>query len=363
VTVTQPGRHRPDRVPAAGFTAPAGRRPRRRSRRILFVLAVVLAAVVAGGAGVLVAVAGKLNANITRQDAFAGLPSRQRAVINGPLNILVVGSDSRNTAKPNFSGRPNSAQQDQRTDTILLMHIPADHKKAYLVSIPRDTFVTVPPYGSSPGGKAKINSAFSDGGVPLLVQTVQDFTGLTVDHVVVVDFSGFKNMVDALGGVDVRIDQATYDPETKQRFAAGVNHLDGTRALFFVRQRYGLPASDFDRMKRQQRFLYAMLAKATSTGTLTNPAKLRGFLDAATKSITVDQGLPVVDIAYEFKGLRPADLSFLTTPIAADGVDPTWGDILLADTAKATELFTAMRDDTMAAYVTANPPNNPLTGS
>ncbi|MGB9378073.1 MAG: LCP family protein [Mycobacteriales bacterium] len=320
---------------------------------LLVAVGVVAGAGIAGGA---LARVRQLDNNVTRIDAFkpgARHPARPRPRVDGPLTFLVVGSDSR--AKNSHDPRQVAATGGERTDTIMLVHLQRDQKHGYVVSIPRDTFVDIPKAPGWDGGRAKINAAFQYGGVPLLVQTVEAFTRTRIDHVVVIDFEGLVRVVDALGGIDVTVSEAVRDPETKARFSKGVNHLNGRRALEYVRERHGLPHGDFDRIKRQHQFLFALLSKAASTGTLTNPAKLNAFLDAASKSITVDRGMQLIDLAVQLSSLRPADFTFLTTPIAGDATDPVWGAILLPDLTGAAGLFGAMTDDTLAAWVVAHP--------
>ena len=322
-------------------------------------LAVVAAVVIiagAGFAGTVVAAAQKYDNNVSRIDAFkpgTGQSPRPRPRVDGPLNFLVVGSDSR--AKDSSNSREVAATGGQRTDTIMLVHLQRDQKSGYVISIPRDTFVDIPQGPGWDGGKAKINAAFQYGGVPLLVQTVEDFTQVRIDHVVVIDFHGIERVVDAVGGIDVNVTESVRDSQTHATFTKGVNHLDGKHALEYVRQRYGLPEGDFDRIKRQHQFLFALLDKAGSTGTLTNPKKLDAFLDAATRSITVDKQLGIVDLAFQLRSLRPGDFTFLTTPISGYDTDPTWGSILVPYRDKATELFSALSADTLPAWVAANP--------
>lgn len=330
---------------------------RRRRRKVAAVATAVVTFLAAAAAGVVLGAAKRYDNNVARIDAFTGTqtgqPARPRPRVDGPLTFLVVGSDTR--AKDPTDPAELKATGGQRTDTIMLVHLQADQKHGYVVSIPRDTFVDIPPGPGWYGGKAKINAAFEYGGVPLLVETIEDFTGVQIDHVVVIDFRGLERVVDAVGGVDVTVTRSVRDSQTKARFSEGVNHLDGKHALDYVRQRYGLPDGDFDRIKRQHQFLFALLKKAGSTGTLANPVKLNAFLDAASKSITVDNRLQIVDLAFQLRGLRSADFGFLTTPISGYARDPTWGSILIPYRDKAAELFAALSSDTLAAWVSANP--------
>ncbi|MEP6696469.1 MAG: LCP family protein [Pseudonocardiales bacterium] len=333
--------------------------PRQRPWRLVAAVGLVIITVIGGGlVGTVMAAANKYNNNIQRIQPFAA-PSpgatkvQARATLDGAANFLVVGSDSR--AQDPMDPKQFATVGVQRTDTIMLVHLQADHKHGYVVSIPRDAYVYIPPGGNSTGAKLKINAAYAYGGIQLLTKTVEQFTGEQVDHVVVISFQGLENVVDALGGVDVTVDHTTYDTETHRTFKKGVNHLNGEQALFYVRQRHGLDGGDLDRIKRQHQFLAALLGKAGSTGTLTNPLKLHHFLDAASKSMAVDQDLQLTDLVLQFRGLRPGDFTFLTMPIAGDATVPGVGDVLLVDHARAAEMFTAMSADTLAAWVVAHP--------
>ena len=227
-----------------------------------------------------------------------------------------------------------------------------------MVSIPRDTYVTIPPYGDGKGGnKDKINAAYTYGGMPLLIRTVEKLSDVKVDHTVTIGFNGFKTMTAAVGGVDVMVDETTTDPRSKRTFKKGINHLEGEAALDYVRQRYGLPNGDFDRQKRQQIFAKALLKKATSTGTLTNPVKLNALIDAASKAVTVDKELSIPDMALQFKNLRSDDITFMAMPNAGtetiDGVS-----YVKSDKEKASALFLAMKNDKMATWIKQNPPKD-----
>ncbi len=323
-------------------------RSRLRWRLVAGVFAGVLALVCGLVAATVFAAASKYDRQVKRIDAFPAVPhstESPRTRIDGPLNILVLGSDR----------RVGEAGLGQRTDTIMMIHLQADQKHGYVISIPRDAYVHLPPGPGLNGGKNKINAAYSYGGVKMLVQTIEEFTGDKIDHVVIVDFNGLARMVDALGGVDVMIDKAVTDSETHFKFPKGLNHLRGGPALYYVRERHGLPEGDFDRIKRQHQFLSALLGKAASTGTLTNPLKLNAFLDAASKSISVDKGLPLVDFAFQMRGLRPADFTFVTIPTAGyDNIEGV-GSVVVPDEVRDAELFTAISSDTLQSWAAANP--------
>ncbi len=341
------GRHRMSQQPP---------QQQRRPWRLVAVVGVLLLTVIGGGlVGTVMAAAKKYDNNITRIQAVGSGPqhAKARPAVSGAANFLVIGSDSRSAAP--LDPRQFDAVGTQRTDTIMLVHLQADHRQGYVVSIPRDAYVYIPPGGHSTGGMLKINAAYALGGIQLLMSAVELLTGDRIDHVVVMSFQGLVNVVDALGGVDVTVDSQTHDPETHKTFKRGVNHLTGRQALFYVRQRHGLPGGDFDRIKRQHQFLAALLDKAGATGTLTNPLKLNHFLDAATKSISVDQDLRLTDLIMEFRNLRSSDFTFLTTPIAADETVPGVGAVLVVDHAKAADMFTAVSTDSLGEWAAANP--------
>ncbi|MEV4656520.1 LCP family protein [Micromonospora sp. NPDC049301] len=317
----------------------------RRSRRIL--IGVLAALLVLGGGGIIaVASYGRsLNGNLSRTDAFVGLPeeSRPTRAVAGAMNVLLLGSDSRDPDKT----------ADSRTDTIMVLHLDADHQKAEVISIPRDTWVFVPksPDGRHGGTMAKINSAYAWGGTPLTVQTVETFTGVHIDHVALVDFAGFAQVVDALGGVDLKIEKTITSIHAPHRtFAKGVQHLDGVAALDYVRQRYQFADGDFSRERHQREFLQALLDRAAGIGTLSNPVKLNSFLQAVTSSVTVDEDFNLVDVALELRDLRSDDLTFLGSPSAGTGMK-SGQSVVLSDTAKAKALYQEVADDNVQRYL------------
>jgi LCP family protein required for cell wall assembly len=348
------GPDRPGGGPGGSGGKPYRGRRRNWRRGVLIGCAVALVLAMLGVGGLYMYAKG-LDKRVARTDPFSAITGgRPAETVNGALNILMVGSDSRN---PDI---PVDQEKDARADTMIVMHIPSDHKGAFLVSIPRDLWVPVPESASAEcgGNRNKINAAFSLGGLPLAVRTVECFTDVRIDHVVAIDFGGFKEVTDALGGVDLNIERnITSIHKPYRTFKKGKQHLNGTQALDYVRQRKQFPDGDFARMRHQQEFLKALMDKAASTGTLTNPAKLNAFLKSVTKAVTVDKDFSLVDMALQFRNLRGDNLKFLTSP--NQGSDTIDGQsVVVSDREKASALYKAMVDDQMASWVQANAPSS-----
>jgi LCP family protein required for cell wall assembly len=317
--------------------------PRRRRRAILLGAVAALLVLTVGALVGVYAYGRSLNAGLKRTDAFAGIsPSHRPArTVEGALNLLVLGTDSRDP-----SGDPG------RSDTMMLMHLDADHRHAYVISIPRDTWVYVPPAPDGNGDTmAKINSAYAWGGIPLAVQTVEQFTGVRVDHVVQVDFAGFQKVIDAMGGVNLDIDQTITSIFPPYRaFKQGRQHLDGAEALDYVRQRYQFDDGDLTREKHQQELLAALLNEAAAAGTMTDLGRMDTLLRSVTACLTVDEGFDLVDVALQLHNLRGPDVTYLTSPVA--GTD--WeGDeaVVLPDEDRSAQLYAAVRQDAVGAYL------------
>jgi LCP family protein required for cell wall assembly len=258
-------------------------------------------------------------------------------------NILLIGSDGRDSVV------------NGRSDVIILMHVSSDRQKVYLVHFPRDIYVDVPGYGMD-----KINAAYAYGGPQLLVRTLQNLVDVSIDHVAVVGFEGFRAMTDAVGGVDVYAEEASVDEVYNEDFTegwdipvhVGMNHLDGAAALGFVRERYDLSEGDISRGRRQQAFVKALVLKALSRETLTNPVRLAQFVDAATRNVTVDDTLSVADIysqALAMRNLRSSDIVFIAAPITGFGTSPQGASIDIVDDAKMAQLSRALRTDDMSS--------------
>ncbi|WP_353942961.1 LCP family protein [Streptomyces sp. HUAS MG91] len=314
----------PPTGPGSG-ASPTGAWRRRRRRRWLrnTAIGVALLVLAAGGAGWIAY--RKLDGNITADEGTAAELARYdrerpTVLVHGAQNLLLIGSDSR----AGDNGKYGHNDGTQRSDTTILLHIAADRKSATAVSFPRDLMVDVPECHKPDGSQiepmfAMFNYAFEVGGSACTIRTVEKMTGVRIDHHMVVDFQGFKNMVDAVDGVEVCLDEPIDDASAHLKLAAGRQKLDGERALGYVRARKSLGnGSDTDRMDRQQRFLGALATKMQSSGVLLNPTKLYPVLDAATSALTTDPGLASLRGLYDLvRGMRdiPADrIQFLTVP-------------------------------------------------
>ncbi|MBM0278332.1 LCP family protein [Micromonospora tarensis] len=327
--------------------APRSRRRRPRWQKVVLITFLVLALL--GGGGL---VAGGLyfrsiNSGIERVDAFADVPeeSRPQPAAKGALNMLILGSDSRDP-----EGTTGS-----RTDSIILAHIPKDRSSAQLVSIPRDTWVPVPrsKNGDNGGRDAKINAAYAWGGVPLMVQTVEKFTDVRVDHVMIIDFAGFVEIIDALGGVDIDSEKSFTSIHPPFRaFKQGMQRMDGAAALDYSRQRKQFADGDFARIRHQQQVIKAIMDKAASGGILTNPARLNSFVKASSSAVSVDEKMSLLDMATDLRNLRGGNLTFLTSPTKGTGRVGS-ESVVFANTEKAKSFYGAVRRDAVPEILAA----------
>jgi len=313
------------------------RRKARRRRARLLVLSVVsaLTLVVASGSWVL---ASYVSGRLGRVNAgTSGTPE------SGPVNILVAGVDTRSglTRQQEIELHVGN-DVSMNSDTLMLVHVSGDHNRVQVISIPRDSWVNIPGHGMN-----KINAAIGIGGPPLMVQTVEQVTGLTINDYIEVDFLGFVKVINALGGVNICLPFAVDDSYTGLRMSAGMHHVDGVTALKFARDRHSFAASDLARISDQQQLLSSLFAEATTSGVLANPFRLQEFLSSVTSAITVDSGFNLVRLADALRGIRSQDVTFTTVPIATeDYITPTGQDAILWDTAAAKALFASLKNDT-----------------
>ncbi|WP_060181161.1 LCP family protein [Streptomyces sp. IMTB 1903] len=350
-------------IPGGSDAAGGGRRPPwTRRRRLLRWVGLGLTLLVLVGAATGWWLYNKLDGNITEDTSAAAELERYERERPAPLatgarNILLIGSDSR-------SGKGNAGyggdKGTQRSDTTILLHLPQDRRSATAVSIPRDLMTQIPsclqPDGTRTGASfAQFNWAFEWGGAACTIRTVEKLTDIRIDHHMVIDFSGFKRMVDALGGVEVCLKEPIDDVQAKLKLPAGRQTLRGEQALGFVRARHSLGnGSDTERMERQQQFLGSLVKKVQSNGVLLNPARLYPLLDAATSALTTDPGLASLRNMYELvRGVRgiPTDrITFLTVPRRPYAPNPNRDELVEPD---AERLFRQLRED---EPVTVTPP-------
>ncbi|WCD86790.1 Cell wall biosynthesis protein LcpA [Streptomyces xanthophaeus] len=354
-----------------GGTGAAGgthRPPHGRRRRLLRWIGLGAALLVLLGAATGWWLYNKLDGNITEDSSAAAELRRYERerpahLATGAQNILLIGSDSRSGKENAPYGRDRGTQ---RSDTTILLHLPADRKSATAVSIPRDLMTQVPSCLKGDGNRtaeqlAQFNWAFEWGGAACTIRTVEKLTGIRIDHHMVIDFGGFKQMVDAVGGVEVCLKEPMDDSEAKLKLPAGRQVLEGEQALGFVRARYSLGnGSDTERMQRQQQFLGSLVKKVQSNGVLLNPTRLYPLLDAATSSVTTDPGLASLRGLYELvRGVRdiPTEqIKFLTVPRRPYAPNPNRDELVEPD---AERLFKQLRED---RPVTVTPPE-PETGT
>ncbi|MDJ1644458.1 LCP family protein [Streptomyces pakalii] len=305
----------------------------------------------------------KLDGNITTDTSAAAElkayeEERPTPVVMDAQNILLIGSDSRAGDNRKY-GRDDGGSQ--RSDTTILLHLAADRKSATAVSIPRDLMVEIPSCRTGDDKKSReqftqFNTAFELGGTACTIRTVERMTGIRIDHHMVVDFNGFKDMVDAVNGVEICLKEPIDDKDAHLELPAGRQKLNGEQALGYVRARKSLGnGSDTERMERQQQFLGALVNKMQSNGVLLNPTRLYPVLDAATKSLTTDPGLDSLRDLYDLvRGMRdvPTDqVQFLTVPRQPYRNNPNRDELVEPD---AGDLFKQLREDKPVAVVPAD---------
>ncbi|OKK11755.1 LCP family protein [Streptomyces sp. CB02400] len=325
---------------------------RGKGRRGLKVAAWTAAGVVAlGGTG-----AGyvylKLNGNIESLDIDRALGTdRPEKAGNGSENILVLGSDTRSGGNKELGGGTDDGSA--RSDTAMIVHVHEGHKKASVVSVPRDTVVDRPECTDTDGGThpaasgVMFNSAYATGGAACAVKTVESITDLRMDHYLEIDFTGFRKIVDELGGVEVTTGEDIHDPDSHLDLEAGTHRLDGEQALALVRTRHGVgDGSDLGRIQLQQAFVKALVRQVGEIGVLTGPKKLYDLADTATRTVTTDSDLGSVNALMSFasglKNITPAGLHMITLPVTYDPAD---ANRVLIEKTKAQQVWNALKND------------------
>ncbi|MEW2382530.1 LCP family protein [Micromonospora sp. NPDC047707] len=370
----QPGKGRPPTTPAS--------RKRRRKDPLWARITLIFGAVLMLTSGVAI-VGGKVmidraTGNIDQRNLLgdAGKSGAEGgANLDGPIDMLLLGVDARQSWAPD----------DVRADSIIVLHIPATHDQAYLISIPRDTEVRIPAFSKSGfhGGVDKINAAFQagarngggwEGGAQLTAQTIKQMTGISFDGAAIINFGGFKRIIDTLGSVRICVSQEvkshhmvyvdgkpmwnaeakkTGKPMTPVVHKKGCKEMEGWAALDYSRQRYGLKNADYDRQQNQQQLIKAMAKKATQNGTLTSPTKISKLIDAAGDAFVLDTGgVPVIDFIFTMRGVTGSDLTMLRTN---GGTFNGNGNNRESLSEQTLEMFRAVKEDRLADFVVANP--------
>jgi len=312
---------------------------------------------------------GHVSGKIARISVFSGLEDRPEKTSKA-LNYLLVGSDTREgLTKAELKALrvgSTATAAGGRSDTMLLVHISKDRDKAYLVSFPRDSLVTIPEHLSTDGKKQiparqnKLNAAFAFGGAPLLIETIEGETNLKIDHYVEISFAGFAGIVNALGGIEVCTKVDIDDPKSHLVLSAGTHTLNGIEALKYVRTRDFDGRGDIGRMQRQQQFMSSVLKKATSTGVLLNPIKIVNFMNATISTVKMDESLSkedLLNLAKQLRGLSSGNVRTLTVPLStANGRVDGIGSVVIWDEVLSDELWTRIREDSaLVDQVTPSP--------
>lgn len=329
-------------------------RPARKKHPVRNVLLVLLVfAVVAAGvlAVYTFSLASSFNSKTTTiETAFpeeATRPTRPAAA-EGATNILLMGSDERAT-DTGADAAPSDAD-GSRSDTLMLMHIPKDRQNIYVMSIMRDTWTEIPGHGEH-----KVNAAMSLGGVPLVVQTVETMFDAPIDHVVMVDFEGFKGLTDALGGVTVNNPVAFQSRGSGgEFFEQGNINLDGESALKFVRERYAFSDGDYQRVRNQQLFIKAVMSEFLSRETLTDPAKISRIVNEISPYLSVNEEFDastVGSLALSLQSVRTSDVEFFTLPNLGIGTSADGQSIIVKDDAAIAEIAAALDEGSLGEYL------------
>ncbi|MFC9734630.1 LCP family protein [Streptomyces roseolus] len=338
--------------------------PRKRRRTGRIVLLTLLVLLLAAGGG-LYWMYSSIDGNIKAVDINKALgDDRPEKLPTSGQNLLVLGSDSRAGDNGDLAG---GAVGGGRSDTTLVVHIPEGRTQAVAVSIPRDTLVTRPECVRRDGTTAPsakrvmFNSVYAQYGSACVAKTVEAMSGVRLDHFMEIDFAGFKDLVDTLGGVTVDVKQPIDDKQSGLHLEAGRQKLDGTQSLAFVRTRHGVgDGSDLGRISLQQQFLTALLTEVKNQDLLSSPAKSYKIADSATKALTTDSELASLtalgDFGRSLNGVDPQNMETIMLPVAYDKIDP---NRVVAHEPNASQLWKAIRED---AEIPASAKKSPATG-
>ncbi|MFD9500251.1 LCP family protein [Streptomyces sp. NPDC060035] len=330
-----------------------------------------LSVLVLGAGGIGHAVVSSLETGIGRVDPFKDMKNRPEG--GHGMNFLLVGTDGRETItkaerkKYRLGGAPCHC-----TDTLMLVHLSADKRRASVVSLPRDSYAEIPAHTDRTTGKehsahpVKLNAAYAEGGPHLTVRTVEGMTGIKIDHYLEVDFTSFMETVDTLGGVEICTAKPLKDSFTGLDLAAGTHTLDGGKALQYVRSRHIDGAADLGRMQRQQKFMASLIKQTTSSGVLTNPVKFQQVASSMLDSVRADKGFgteQLLELGKAMRDFTPSSSEFASVPIK-DRSYPVKGigSTVKWDTTKSKRLFRALREDKPLAPQLPEQPKAKIVG-
>ncbi len=315
--------------------------------------ATAVSVLVLATAGIGHAVLTGVDGGIDRVDPFKDMKNRPAA--GHGMNVLLVGTDGRDKITPRerrayrLGGAPCHC-----TDTVMIVHLSADRRRASVVSLPRDSYAVLPAHRDPgtdqrlPAHAVKLNAAYAEGGPQLTVRTVEHMTHIKIDHYAEVDFTAFMKTVDVLGGVEICTSEHLKDSYTGLDLTAGRHRLGGGQALQYVRSRHIDSAADLGRMERQQRFLASLISRAASSGVLLNPVKFGTLTHTVLGSVRADSGFgasEMVALGRAMRGFSPSSSEFVTVPVRDSGRGGGLGSTVRWDPAGARRLFAALRDD------------------
>lgn len=330
-----------------------GARPKRRGRKVLLGFLIFFLVVLVGVVTAVFLYVNNLSRsfddNVTALPSASAFPEGDRPADSDGTTILLLGSDQR----PEGGGEQGRA--GERADSIMLLHIPPDGGEVYVMSIMRDTWVDIPGVGES-----KINSAFQNGGMPLMVETVEGLFGTRVDEVMSVDFEGFEGLTDALGGVTVDVPQ-TFSTDDGTTFTQGPMDMDGEEALKFVRERHAFTDSDYTRVENQRAYIRALLDRFLDSSTLTNPSRIQDTVDEISPYLTVSEGLDsgyIRGLVPEMVGTSSSDIHMFTVHTNGVGTSDDGQSVVLPDYEAMKEIGDAMNDGTLDEYYEQNKDND-----
>jgi LCP family protein required for cell wall assembly len=347
----------------SGNTAPAGKETGTKGRRkpgrfgksprwmkILIVLGSVLLVGSACTGAVAWTLVNRYEKRVTHEDLLgdAALPKDEKRWQSGPLNLLLLGSDSREgeTDKGQVAG--------ERSDTIMLLHIAAARDSAAIISIPRDSYVDIPAGGNWHGGKNKLNAAFAFGGAPLAAKAITQLTGVPLDGAMIANFAGVRKMVDTVGGVRVCADYDVKSSSSQRIWKKGCHQMDGATAEEFMRERKNVPGGDIGRMHQQQLVVQGVIEKISANNVFANPLALDKVLTTAAGSLTVDKNLDLRQLAMTVKNIKPANVKFATVPYSNLDLKTSAGSSVELDQKKAASMFEGLRADSVNQWLAAN---------